>query len=177
MVRAAAAARPGQMPFQDFQDTAGNLSVSRQAKRAAKVSQSAADAGNTLEAQVSRLAKLVDGLSMKANLGTAEISRRGDSETSVVVHAAMEVQDDQLENFREALTRYAGALNACSDCKHVRVLYEDESVDLYEIWVSHAALQGFRRAPEYKAFLHASVESLEKPMAYNTMNVPGEWFD
>jgi len=176
MIRAAVSARPGKMPFQDFQDGSGQLSATRQAKRAAHASENAAAAGSTLEAQVSRLAALVDGLSTKANLGTAEISRRGDTESSVLVHSAMDVQDDQLESFREALTRYAGALNACESCKHVRVLYEDESVDCYEIWTSQEALEVFRRSSEYKAFLHASVESLERPMAYKTMDVPGEWF-
>jgi len=177
MVRAAVSARPGKMPFQDFQNSSGHLSATRQAKRAAQASESAEAAGNTLEAQVSRLAKLVDGLSTRANLGTAEISHRKDSQNAILVHSAMEVHDEQLESFRGALTRYAGALNACEECKHVRVLYEDEAVDCYEIWSSAEALEGFRRAAECKAFLHASVESLEKPMAYKTMEVPGEWFD
>ena len=151
MVRAAVSARPGKMPFQDFQNSSGQLSATRRAKRAAQASESAEAAGNTLEAQVSRLAKLVDGLSTRANLGTAEISHRKDSENAVLVHSAMEVQDDQLESFRGALTRYAGALNACEECKHVRVLYEDEAVDCYEIWSSTEALEGFRRAAECKA--------------------------
>lgn len=125
---------------------------------------------------MSRLASLVDALSAKANLGSAEISRKDSTYTSVVVHASMEVQDDQLETFREVLTRYAGALNAVDGNLHVRVLYEDESIDIYEIWSNQEQLDSFRLSSEYKSFLHACVECLEKPMAYNTMDVPGEWF-
>lgn len=77
---------------------------------------------------------------------------------------------------RTAVAHYCQDTQRAADCKSVSVQYSDarHEVTIYEVWASEAALGNHYVSAAYKAFQHASIDSLARPTTTSTIQVPGQ---
>ncbi|XP_043921318.1 N-terminal EF-hand calcium-binding protein 1 [Protopterus annectens] len=139
------------------------------------------DEDNQWMIQINRLQKLIDRLEkkdLKLEPLEEEITEGTTKSHILIVQRQMSVQEDELEEFRQALKQYIESAMSQTGCLHVVVQkFSSESRYLvYEFWENSNVWKNHLQTNCSKAFQRSNVDFLETPEHMTSMLVPASWW-
>ncbi|XP_010626691.1 N-terminal EF-hand calcium-binding protein 3 isoform X2 [Fukomys damarensis] len=131
--------------------------------------------------QVNRLQELIDQLECKAPrlepLHEEDLAKGPDSHI-LVAQRQVQVAEDALQDFHQALCCYMDLTGAQSHCLHVSAhkMLDNTSYNLYEFWQDEASWRRHHHAPCSKAFQRILIDHLRAPDILTTVFFPASWW-
>ncbi|XP_020844929.1 N-terminal EF-hand calcium-binding protein 2 [Phascolarctos cinereus] len=134
-----------------------------------------------LEAQISRLAELIERLENKT-LWFDLHQRLSDGNSTactylLLVRQEMVVSREHLGEFLSSLRQYLRSTAEDSHCFHITAvrLSDGFTFVVYEFWETDEEWKGHLQSPVCKAFRHVKVDTLTQPEAVSSIPVPAAW--
>nr|KAG5708028.1 hypothetical protein BaRGS_025166 [Batillaria attramentaria] len=156
--------------------------IVRRTKRQVSSQSTASDgASPAVNAQVERLASLLDRLETKVNFDNFRDEEviHGEDQLVLLVQREFVLKEDQTEQFRALLRSYVDVTQGFRGCLNISVrdLRATHTFSLYEMWASEVEYIQNCDSAATKTLVEKSADMLVKPETVHSMKIPDAVFD